>query len=146
MGFFDNMLSAKSLIPGFAFYDLTDKALDSMGGAGAATKKGGPLNRLRDPAGIFGGNKGMSQDQKMASYLTGGFSNVAGGGQGGFTNDSAVMGPSKNDRDNSINSLGTTPKPIFPGATSPFNPEQGQPEYPGYQSKSIWAGYNPRGI
>ena len=119
---------------------------------GSFFKKGGQLNSMMDPAGLFGGNKGLSADQKMQKFLTGGVVNPnmpqntpLGKFSVDASNDSGVLGMSKNQRDDSINSLGTTPKPIFPGADMAYDPEtQGRPDYPGL-NRSIWAGYNPRG-
>jgi len=128
---------------GGAFNTIADPFGFSNGGFSKSFEKGqvfgrgGQINSMLDPAGIFGGNKGLSADQKMSKMLTGGLATAS--------DDSAVQGMSKNQRDNGINSLGTTPKPIFPGADMAYDPEtQGRPDYPG-MSKSIWAGYNPRG-
>lgn len=121
-----------------------------MGLFGNLFERGGQLNSMLDPAGIFGGNKGLSQDQKITKMLTGGLVN---GKQdtrnplGQFiqteSDQASNFGPSKNERDDVINSFGNSQKPVFPGAMDSFDPNSGRPNYPGTQS--VWARYNPRG-
>lgn len=111
---------------------------------GAVFGKGGQVNAMLDPAGIFGGNKGLSADQKLSRMLTGGLVTAS--------DDSGIQGQSKNEKDNVINSFGTTQKPLFPNATESYDPNSGQPLYPGMQqyhqapvSRSVWSQYKPYG-
>lgn len=100
------------------------------------------IGRLTDPAGIWGGNKGMSADQKAANMLTGGFSGLIGQNKDNFITkgleDASLFGTSANQKQANVDSFGNTPRPYLS--------DYGQMDLTNTPvQQSIWARYNPRG-